>query len=147
MLVRSYRTVSPLPVRRSSPSAVCSLWHCPAGRPDWVLPSTVPCGVRTFLGPVRPVRGRPADSPPPPFSRDPSSTRADDDRPGQAEPDGLSGLYALDLMAVPAALARAERQLIDREEGLTREEVAAVAALPLDTLPDLIALAHRVRLA
>ena len=32
------------------PSAVCSLLRCPAGRPDWVLPSTVPCGVRTFLG-------------------------------------------------------------------------------------------------
>ena len=47
------------------PSAVCSLLHCPAGRPDWVLPSTVPCGVRTFLGPVPacgPARGRPADS-------------------------------------------------------------------------------------
>ena len=55
-LVRSYRTVSPLPVRAGlrsvPPSAVCSLWHFPAGRPDWVLPSTVPCGVRTFLGPV-----------------------------------------------------------------------------------------------
>ena len=46
------------------PSAVCSLWHCPAGRPDWVLPSTMPCGVRTFLGRVEPARGRPADSPP-----------------------------------------------------------------------------------
>ena len=33
-------------------SAVCSLWHFPAGRPDWVLPSTLPCGVRTFLGRV-----------------------------------------------------------------------------------------------
>jgi hypothetical protein len=53
-LVRSYRTVSPLPVRppREPPSAVCSLWHFPAGRPDWVLPSTLPCGVRTFLGRV-----------------------------------------------------------------------------------------------
>jgi hypothetical protein len=34
------------------PSAVCFLWHFPAGRPDWVLPSTLPCGVRTFLGRV-----------------------------------------------------------------------------------------------
>ena len=42
------------------PSAVCSLLHCPAGRPDWVLPSTLPCGVRTFLGRVEPVRARPA---------------------------------------------------------------------------------------
>ena len=50
-------------------------------------------------------------------------------------------------MAALVALARAEAQLIDREEPLTRDEVAAVAALPLDTLPDLVALAHRVRLA
>src|ERR1019366_8629663 len=51
-LVRSYRTVSPLPVRRPgvTPSAVCSLWHFPAGRPDWPLASTLPCGVPTFLG-------------------------------------------------------------------------------------------------
>ena len=49
----------------ASPSAVSFLWHCPAGRPDWVLPSTLPYGVRTFLGPVKPARGRPADSPPP----------------------------------------------------------------------------------
>ena len=50
----------------SPPSAVCSLWHFPAGHPDWALPSTLPCGVRTFLGPVAeaPVRGHPADSPP-----------------------------------------------------------------------------------
>src|SRR5215510_10242701 len=42
VLVRSYRTVSPLPVpthlAASGPSAVCSLLHCPAGHPDWVLP-------------------------------------------------------------------------------------------------------------
>ena len=52
-LVRSYRTVSPLPVRDpgATPSAVCSLWHCPAGRPDWPLASTLPCGVPTFLDP------------------------------------------------------------------------------------------------
>ena len=30
--------------------AVCFLWHCPAGHPGWVLPTTLPCGVRTFLG-------------------------------------------------------------------------------------------------
>ena len=61
-LVRSYRTVAPLPVRPANrtPSAVCSLWHCPAGRPDWVLPSTLPCGVRTFLGRVE-ARTRPSN--------------------------------------------------------------------------------------
>jgi hypothetical protein len=77
-LVRSYRTVSPLPVRLSPPSAVCSLWHCPAGHPDWALPSTVPCGVRTFLAPAgagaRPP-GRLATAPI--FSRRPGRTGRD----------------------------------------------------------------------
>ena len=30
--------------------AVCSLWHCPAGHPGLPLTTTLPCGVRTFLG-------------------------------------------------------------------------------------------------
>src|SRR3984957_1262295 len=65
-LVRSYRTVSPLPVRVAPSSAVCSLWHCPAGHPDWPLASTLPFGAPTFLDPVPqcgPDRGHPAGSP------------------------------------------------------------------------------------
>jgi hypothetical protein len=31
-------------------SAVCSLWHCPAGHPGRSLTGTLPCGARTFLG-------------------------------------------------------------------------------------------------
>jgi len=46
-----------------------------------------------------------------------------------------------------AALQVAERALLDERRPLTREEVLAVAALQLDELPDLVALAHRVRLA
>jgi hypothetical protein len=42
-------------------TAVCFLWHCPAGHPGWVLPTTLPCGARTFLDEL-PRRGRPADS-------------------------------------------------------------------------------------
>jgi len=38
------------PYRRASAVAVCSLWHCPAGHPGSVLPTTLPCGARTFLG-------------------------------------------------------------------------------------------------
>ena len=30
--------------------AVYSLWHLPAGYPEWALPTTLPCGARTFLG-------------------------------------------------------------------------------------------------
>jgi hypothetical protein len=56
MLVVSYTTVSPLPrpsalTSSANDGAVCFLWHCPAGRPGWALPTTVLCGVRTFLGP------------------------------------------------------------------------------------------------
>ena len=47
--------------RRVRPLAVCSLWHCPARRRGWVLPTIVLCGVRTFLGAAgaRPTTTRP----------------------------------------------------------------------------------------
>ena len=49
---------------------------------------------------------------------------------------------------MPASpLAIAERALLDERRRLTRAEALAVAHLPLDELPSLIALAHRVRLA
>src|SRR5439155_26536824 len=31
-------------------TAVCFLWHCPAGHPGLPLATTLPCGARTFLG-------------------------------------------------------------------------------------------------
>src|ERR1700722_18751856 len=46
MLVRSYRTVSPLPPLRV---AVCFLWHFPASRLGLPLAITLLCEVRTFL--------------------------------------------------------------------------------------------------
>ena len=36
--------------------AVCFLWHCPAGHPGSVLPTTLPCGARTFLTARRAAR-------------------------------------------------------------------------------------------
>jgi biotin synthase len=45
------------------------------------------------------------------------------------------------------ALRRAEIALLEQHRPLTRDEVLACARLPLDELPDLVALAHRVRLA
>ena len=33
----------------SDAGAVCFLWHCPAGHPGSALPTTLPCGARTFL--------------------------------------------------------------------------------------------------
>ncbi len=38
-------------------SAVYFLWHFPAGRPGWLLATTVPCPARTFL---QPTSGGPA---------------------------------------------------------------------------------------
>ena len=50
-LVVSYTTVSPLPGpgAQPRPGAVCFLWHFPAGHPGSALPTTLPCGARTFL--------------------------------------------------------------------------------------------------
>ena len=49
---------------RVARQAVCSLWHCPAGRPGWPLATALLCGARTFLDPrVAPrYRGRPVGS-------------------------------------------------------------------------------------
>src|SRR5918992_815108 len=58
-LVSSYLTVSPLPGRNR---AVCFLWHCPRVAPPGIFPSALPCGVRIFLDPARPGRGRPGGS-------------------------------------------------------------------------------------
>src|SRR5947209_5396749 len=71
-LVRSYRTVSPLPARGPSRRAGGLLSVAlSAGRPAWALPSTLPCGARTFLSPVRDgaAVARPTASPF--YSRDP----------------------------------------------------------------------------
>ena len=46
-----------------------------------------------------------------------------------------------------AALAVAERALLEERRRLTPAEARAVAAIPLDRLPDVVALAHQVRLA
>jgi hypothetical protein len=64
-LVVSYTTVSPLPRGAGMPrrGAVCFLWHCPAGHPGSALPTTLPCGARTFLTGPQARRDRPADSP------------------------------------------------------------------------------------
>ncbi len=77
-LVVSYTTVSPLPAHRST-RAVCFLWHCPAGHPGWALPTTLPCGVRTFLGGTQgaDAAARPAR---PRLSRIPRSRRRDHQR-------------------------------------------------------------------
>ena len=56
--VRSYRTLSPLP--RTACGAVCSLWHCPWGRPRRTLSGTVspwspdfpPCSRTTAVRPT-----------------------------------------------------------------------------------------------
>ena len=49
-------------------------------------------------------------------------------------------------MSRNVAFQQAERALLDERRPLTREEVVAVAQQPFDELPDLVALAHRVRM-
>ena len=65
--------------------AVCSLWHCPAGHPGLPLTTTLPCGVRTFLGgsprgtdaAARPTRPREQCSPQAAAARDGQPARRD----------------------------------------------------------------------
>src|SRR3546814_7994667 len=55
-LVRSYRTVSPLPVPRS-PEAIGGLLSVALYRqvaPPWLSPAPLPCGAPTFLDVVKP---------------------------------------------------------------------------------------------
>jgi hypothetical protein len=77
-LVRSYRTVSPLPVRPSRPEGRASrhrrfvlcgtfLRVTPTG--CYPAPCPVESGRSSDGSPCGPVRGHPADSPPAPFSR------------------------------------------------------------------------------
>ena len=40
------------------PKAVCFLWHFPSRHRDWALPSTLPCGARTFLSPTCLIVGK-----------------------------------------------------------------------------------------
>lgn len=56
--VRSYRTISPLPM-----TAVYFLWHFPSGRPARTLSGIAPCGARTFL--CRPIARTTATTRPP----------------------------------------------------------------------------------
>ena len=44
------------------PAAVYFLWHFPWGRPHWELPSTLPCGARTFLEHPEGARDHPVRS-------------------------------------------------------------------------------------
>jgi hypothetical protein len=77
--------------------AVCFLWHCPAGHPGSALPTTLPCGARTFLTGLAPgATARPTH---------PCSGYADRRRP-----------------AVPASvLAQAADQHDDGEQGEHRQ--------------------------
>ena len=46
----------PGPATGRAGAAVCFLWHCPAGHPGSALPTTLPCGARTFLTAHRAAR-------------------------------------------------------------------------------------------
>ena len=105
-LVSSYLTVSPLPP--GEPGGGLFSVALSAGRPAWALPSTLPCGVRTFLETrtlgAHPAAARPA--PPLPLKyRSPSGPFR---RPvGLEQPGGRPGpLVARALTRQPRVVAR-----------------------------------------
>ena len=57
-LTPPFHPYPPHPAQTQGVRAVCFLWHWPAGYPEWVLPTTLPCGARTFLEPRFVARGR-----------------------------------------------------------------------------------------
>jgi len=59
--VSSYLAFSPLPNEIASlfSQAVYFLWHFPSRHRDWALPSTLPCGARTFLPSMQSIEQRP----------------------------------------------------------------------------------------
>src|SRR6476660_4998531 len=58
----------------------------------------------------------------------------------------LAGFSRRERISMPSpSLQVAEHALLEERRSLTRGEMGAVAALPLDELPDLVALAHNVR--
>ncbi len=61
-LVGSYPTFSPLPLPQMGGGRSPFLWHFPSGHPAWALPSSLPCGVRTFLRREQHARDHPAGS-------------------------------------------------------------------------------------
>src|SRR6185312_3098582 len=126
--VRSYRTLSPLPILRP---AVCFLLHCPASYLDWPLTSTLPYEARTFL-----PRRRVAAPPPAVASPAPTSERR--------YPTYLGG-GGQGLVDAPTKIA-ADRERFANHFPHVFERVDARTAvvLPLDTdLGDLEAAAAR----
>ena len=70
-LVVSYTTLSPLPPSMSA--AVCFLWHFPASHLGWVLPTALPCGVRTFLVALAGAAAAWPTHPPPSYAPSPAA--------------------------------------------------------------------------
>ncbi len=91
------------------PSAVCFLWHFPAGHPDWPLASILSYGAPTFLRPIdRSTRGHPADSPR--TSRVTGCRAASGDEPdgGSSRPSTLRRRHTLRPAARPRGRRRAK---------------------------------------
>src|SRR4051812_30889723 len=122
------------PLPSGKPLAVCSLWHCPAGRPGSLLATTLPCGARTFLG----------------DGVSPADATAQPTRPSWAQSRRCSGPEQPE--AHPAATIVGEGRHVDDLPGLlldggVREqfEVPAVLAQRRDGLVHLLPDVHLVR--
>jgi hypothetical protein len=96
-----------------------------------VLPSTLPCGVRTFLGPVMPVRGRPAGSVRALTRPWRPSLSAGGCPPAPAAYPGRSGRAALSLLGLaPGGVYRAARVAPDAGALLPHRFTLACAGFP-----------------
>src|SRR5258705_9820682 len=106
------------------PLAVCFLLHFPWARAPWELPSTLPCGVRTFLE-RRPRRPLEAEA----SARHPRS-------PGRLGTQDFVELLVDQLVGARVLLARdrAEAQHRDLGGGLTGRGVQGFQALVLDAV-------------
>src|SRR5699024_6777471 len=98
----------PYPRAPRGAEAVCSLWHCPADRSGWVLPTTVPDGARTFLGPGA---GAPRTRLPGRLVRDQSTTA----RPRPCTPVPLAPRRAQGLPGPPRHAVTDRREWTDAD--------------------------------
>ncbi len=91
------------------PSAVCFLWHFPAGRPDWPLASTLPCGAPTFLS-----LAAEAAEPRPPGRLTVAVDSATSRREGEQEPSQLLRRRRIELPRAQAEHIEGEvRRVVD----------------------------------
>jgi hypothetical protein len=111
---------------RTRRGAVCFLWHYPAGHPGSALPTTLPCGARTFLtGPAPGATARPTH---------PRSGYAEHRRPGVPNRADAPRTRPA-TPAPPTALDRTAPRAPGQQFGLGRTALAKAPSVPGPTEP------------